>query len=225
MTADLSAFYFDVRKDTLYCEAPSSPLRHATLSTIDHIFRCVTLWLSPILAFTCEEAWLERYPDVKEAGGSVHLEEFPEVPTEWRNDGLAATWETIRKVRRVVTGALEVERAAKNIGSSLEAAPNVFISDAKVRELLNTEFEGKAEEGFADVCITSALHVSRDEAPENAFRLPDVEGVAVVFEKAQGQKCARSWRIRQDVGADPAYPDVSLRDAQALKEWDAMQTA
>jgi isoleucyl-tRNA synthetase len=220
MTADLSAFYFDVRKDTLYCEAPSSPVRAATLSTIDHIFRCVTLWLAPILAFTCEEAWLERYPHVKEAGGSVHLEGFPEIPTEWRNDGLAATWETIRRVRRVVTGALEVERAAKNIGSSLEAAPRVFIADPKIRELLNAEFEGKAEEGFADVCITSALHLRNQDAPETAFRLPDVEGVAVVFEKAQGQKCARSWRIRNDVGADPAYPDVSLRDALALKEWD-----
>jgi isoleucyl-tRNA synthetase len=222
MTADLSAFYFDVRKDTLYCEAPSSPVRAATLSTIDHIFRCVTLWLAPILAFTCEEAWLERYPEVKAAGGSVHLEAFPEIPAEWRNEGLAATWETIRKVRRVVTGALEVERAAKNIGSSLEAAPHVFIPDAKIRELLNTEFEGNTEDGFADVCITSALTFAEGNAPSTAFRLPDVDGVAVVFEKAAGQKCARSWRIRNDIGADPTYPDVSLRDALALKEWDAM---
>jgi isoleucyl-tRNA synthetase len=182
----------------------------------------VTLWLAPILAFTCEEAWLERYPEVKAAGGSVHLEAFPEIPAEWRNEGLAATWETIRKVRRVVTGALEVERAAKNIGSSLEAAPHVFIPDAKIRELLNTEFEGNTEDGFADVCITSALTFAEGNAPSTAFRLPDVDGVAVVFEKAAGQKCARSWRIRNDIGADPTYPDVSLRDALALKEWDAM---
>ncbi len=222
MTADLSAFYFDVRKDTLYCEPASSPLRAASLSTIDHIFKCVTLWLAPILAFTCEEAWLARYPDVQAAGGSVHLEMLPDLPSEWRNDSLAATWETIRRVRRVVTGALEVERAAKNIGSSLEAAPRVFIQDAKIRELLNAEFEGNAAEGFADVCITSALSFVEGQAPANAFHLPDVEGVWVVFEKALGEKCARSWRIRQDIGADPAYPDVSLRDALALKEWDKL---
>jgi isoleucyl-tRNA synthetase len=228
MTADLSAFYFDIRKDTLYCEPLSSVTRRASLTTIEHLFRCVTLWLAPILVFTAEEAWLERYPETKAANGSVHVEAFPDVPKAWRDEALAARWDTFRDVRRVVTGALELERAAKNIGSSLEAAPHVFIEDDRVMQLLREEFldteQGFAdiEQGFADICITSALTLNTGKAPEGAFTLPDVKGVGVVFAKAEGLKCARSWRIRTDIGADLSYPDVSLRDAKALREWDAV---
>jgi isoleucyl-tRNA synthetase len=210
MNTDLSAFYFDIRKDALYCEPYSSTKRRAALETIEHIFRCTTLWLAPFLCFTAEEAWLERYPS---EDGSVHLQTFPAVPASWRNEELAAEWEQIKRVRRVVTGALEIERANKKIGSSLEAAPQVYINDD---ELLS------ALEGidFAEVCITSGIEVIEGEPPEGAFTLPDVAGVGVVFKRAEGIKCARSWRFTDDVGSDPDFPELSARDAAAVREFD-----
>jgi isoleucyl-tRNA synthetase len=212
MSTELSAFYFDIRKDALYCDAPSSPRRLAALETVDHIFRCVTVWLAPILVFTAEEAWLARHGDAEDL--SVHLETFPAIPAEWRDEALAAKWETVRKVRSVVTGALEIERAAKRLGSSLEAAPVVHITDADLASAL-------AGVDMAEVCITSALHLSTSPPPPGAFTLADVAGVAVLPAKAVGKKCARSWRITEDVGADPAFPDLSARDAAAVREIEA----
>ena len=215
MTGDLSSFYFDVRKDALYCDPASSVTRRAALQVIDEAFRRVVIWLSPVLAFTAEEAWLDRFPSET---GSVHLQTLPETPASWRDDSLAARWHKIRRVRRVVTGALEIERAAKRIGASLEAAPTVSIADP---ELL-TALDGV---DFADVCITSAIRIEVGEGPADAFRLDDVKGVAVVPVRAEGRKCARSWRVTLEVGTDPDYPDVTPRDARALREWDAAHPA
>ncbi|MDB5650894.1 MAG: ileS [Hyphomicrobiales bacterium] len=211
MTSDLSAFYFDVRKDTLYCDAPSSLARLAALTAIDEIFRRVTVWFAPILAFTCEETWLSRHPGTE---GSVHLETFPETPDAWRDDALAAKWRTIRTIRRVVTGALEIERANKRIGSSLEAAPIVYIADDELRAVLDGL-------DFAEICITSAIEIRAGAAPEGAFTLDDVSGVGVVIGRAEGRKCARSWKISPLVGTDPEFPDVTPRDADALRELKA----
>ena len=130
LTSDLSAFYFDIRKDALYCEPMSSHVRKSVLTVIDITFRAVATWIAPILAFTAEEAWLARYPDAE----SVHLETFPDIPAQWRDDALAARWAKIRRVRRVVTGALEIERAQKRIGASLEAAPVVHVTDESLRD-------------------------------------------------------------------------------------------
>jgi len=207
LNTELSAFYFDIRKDTLYCDPQSSMARRSALTCIEEIFRAVTLWLAPILVFTSEESWLSRYPDAE----SVHLETFPAIPQEWQDEALAARWSTIRKVRRVVTGALEIERAQKRIGSSLEAAPKVYIADQDLAKLVESV-------DFADICITSAITIIKGEAPADAFRLDDVHGVAVVSEKAPGQKCARSWRYFDPTSADPEFPDITPRDAQAMRE-------
>jgi len=215
MNTELSAFYFDIRKDALYCDAPSSPVRKAALTTIDIICDAILKWLAPVLSFTTDEAWRMYRPD---AEPSVHLTLFPTDFDSFRDDALAAKWETIRDVRRVVTGALELERAAKNIGSSLEASPLVYVSD---KAIFNTLFDVD----LAEVCITSNAMVTNDDAPSNAFTLGDVAGVAVVVEKAVGTKCARSWKILPTVGDDPEYPDVSPRDAQALREWKALGVA
>jgi isoleucyl-tRNA synthetase len=211
MTSELSAFYFDIRKDTLYCEPISSVTRKACLTVLDHIFHCLVTWLAPIFAFTAEETWLARFPSENE---SVHLQTFPELPKNWRNAALEEKWEKIRAVRRVVTGALEVERVAKKIGSSLEAAPTIHISD---KELL------AALQGIdmAEVCITSDAEVKAGEGPAGAFRLDDVKGVSVEPKRAEGKKCARSWKISPLVGSDPEYPDVTPRDARALREFHA----
>ncbi len=212
MNSELSAFYFDIRKDTLYCDPPSSVARKAALTTIDTLCDAILKWLAPILSFTCDEAWGMYKPNDK---ASVHLTLFPDGLDKFRDERLAAKWETIRNVRRVVTGALELERAAKNIGSSLEASPVIYVAD---RNMLATLFDVD----LAEVCITSGYEVQEGEAPANAFRLDNVPGVAVVVEKAQGIKCARSWKILPTVGEDKEYPDVSPRDAKALREWKAL---
>jgi isoleucyl-tRNA synthetase len=208
MNIELSAFYFDIRKDTLYCDPISSIKRKASLTVLNHLFDCLTAWLAPILVFTMEECWLERHP---EAGSSVHLRLFPDVPAEWLNDDLASKWTLIRAVRRVVTGALEIERREKRIGSSLEAAPKVFITDERYLTAL-------AGEDLAEIAITSGIEIGNADAPPEAFALDDVPGVAVVPAPAQGTRCARSWKVLPEVGTDPDYPDVSPRDAQALRE-------
>jgi isoleucyl-tRNA synthetase len=212
MNTELSAFYFDIRKDVLYCDPPSSQARKAALTTIDIICNAILKWLAPVLSFTTEEAWRMYKPG---AEPSVHLTLFPDGLGVFRDDALAAKWETIRNVRRVVTGALELERAAKRIGSSLEASPIVYVSD---KALLGTLFDID----LAEVCITSNYEIREGDPPAGAFRLNDVPGVAVVVEKAVGTKCARSWKILATVGDDPDYPDVSPRDAQALREWKAL---
>jgi isoleucyl-tRNA synthetase len=212
MNSELSAFYFDIRKDTLYCDPPSSVARKAALTTIDILCDAILKWLAPILSFTCDEAWGMYKPNDK---ASVHLTLFPDGFEKFRDDGLAAKWETIRDVRRVVTGALELERAAKRIGSSLEASPVIYVADRKMLAVL-------FDIDLAEVCITSSYEVQEGEGPAGAFRLDNVPGVAVVVEKAQGIKCARSWKILPTVGEDKDYPDVSPRDAKALREWKAL---
>ncbi|MEM9853841.1 MAG: class I tRNA ligase family protein, partial [Pseudomonadota bacterium] len=203
-TVELSAFYFDIRKDALYCDG-DTPRRRAARHTLDLILERLNAWLAPILVFTMEEVWLER----SGGEGSIHLEDIPATPDTWRDDALAAKWATVRKVRRVVTGALEIERREKTIGSSLEAAPVVHV-DAQTAAILETV-------AFEDVCITSQIVISAESAPAGAFALDDTAGVAVVFQKAQGNKCQRSWKILPEVGQfDP--PDVCKRCAEALAE-------
>ncbi|MDO9412767.1 MAG: isoleucine--tRNA ligase, partial [Pseudolabrys sp.] len=215
MTADLSAFYFDIRKDALYCDPYSSMTRKASLTVIDELFRCTVVWLAPMLCFTSEETWISRYGnDAK----SVHLETFPEVPKNWRDDKLAEKWRKVRTVRRVITGALELERAGKRIGSSLEAHPIVHVANEEL-------YEAVLDIDLAEICITSAATLVQGEGPSGAFSQPDVTGVAVVPNLAEGTKCARSWKILGTIGADPEYPDVSPRDAKALREWDTMRKA
>jgi len=190
-TVDLSAIYFDIRKDSLYCDAPADPRRRAVRTVLDILFHRLTTWLAPILVFTMEEVWLCRFPG---PDSSVHLEDMPETPADWLDEPLARKWDAIRKVRRAVTAALEIQRTAKVIGASLEAAPVVHVEDAEVLAALKSV-------DFADICITSALELTGDPMPEDAFRLPDVPGVGVVFEQAEGEKCQRCWKILPDVGS------------------------
>jgi isoleucyl-tRNA synthetase len=190
-TVELSAFYFDIRKDALYCDAATSARRRAARTVLDALYARLVTWLAPILPFTMEEVWLERFPGEE---SSVHLVDFPETPAAWRDEGLAARWETVRRARRVVTGALEVERREKRIGASLEAAPVVHVADPGTRAVL-------AGVDFADICITSDLTLTEAEAPADAFRLEDVPGVAVVPAHAEGAKCARCWKVLPDVGS------------------------
>jgi isoleucyl-tRNA synthetase len=204
-TVDLSAFYFDIRKDALYCDRPDSPRRRAARTVLDILFDCLTAWLAPILCFTAEEAWLMRNP---QADSSVHLRLFPDVPQEWRDDVLAARWERIRAIRRVVTGALEVERREKRIGSSLQAAPRVFVTPDLAGSAAGID--------LAEVSITSGFELSVGDGPESAFRLADVPGVSVVPRPAAGEKCQRCWQVLEDVGARVEAPNLCGRCADAV---------
>ncbi|OSP55642.1 isoleucine--tRNA ligase [Pseudoruegeria sp. SK021] len=203
-TIDLSAFYFDVRKDALYCDADDSLDRRAALTVLDILFHRLTTWLAPILVFTCEEVWLERFPG---DDSSVHLQDMPDTPESWHDPVLIEKAQKLRAVRRVVTGALELERQAKTIGASLEAAPVVYVTP-QLAALIDRD-------RFATLCIVSDLTISTDPVPEGAFTLPDVAGVGVVFQKAEGQKCQRCWNILPDVGTH-SHPDVCGRCDAAL---------
>jgi isoleucyl-tRNA synthetase len=204
-TVDLSAFYFDIRKDALYCDAASGATRRAARTVLDLLFHRLTTWLAPILVFTMEDVWLSRFPGER---SSVHLIDMPATPADWLNEPLAAKWDGVRRARRAVTAALEVQRAAKVIGASLEAAPVVHIEDAGLLAALKSV-------DFADLCITSALDLTATPAPEESFRLPEVPGVAVVFELAEGEKCGRCWKILPDVGSH-AHAGVCARCDSAL---------
>jgi len=209
---DLSAFYFDVRKDSLYCDRPDSVRRRAARTVLDHLFDCLTAWLAPFVCFTAEEAWLARRAK-DDAAASVHLRTFPEIPENWRDDALGRKWEKLREVRRVVTGALEIERGAKRIGSSLEAAPMVH-TDRQHQQL----FDGL---DAAELFITSAVTFSGAPPPTGAFQLADVAGVAVQPAKATGAKCGRCWKVLDEVGGDAELPGTCGRCADAVRHLPA----
>ncbi|MBR9767558.1 MAG: isoleucine--tRNA ligase [Paracoccaceae bacterium] len=203
-TVDLSAFYFDVRKDVLYCDGDTVE-RRAARTVLDILFHRLTTWLAPVLVFTMEEVWLERF------GGedsSVHLIDIPETPAAWLNPELAEKWAMIRRVRRVVTAALEVQRTEKVIGASLEAAPVLYLADQAVKDILE-------QMPFADICITSDLTLSTEAAPSDAFTMAEIEGIAVSFVKAEGEKCGRCWKILPDVGTH-SHAGVCGRCDEAL---------
>jgi isoleucyl-tRNA synthetase len=225
---DLSAFYFDVRKDVLYCDRSDSPRRRACRTVLDLLFDCLTAWLAPILCFTAEEAWWARGAAAAATDGgdasaqdrgatraaSVHLRTFPEVPADWRDAALAERWAKIREVRRAVTGALEVERAEKRIGSSLQASPQVYIEDPD----LMAAIDGL---DLAEIAITSDVTAVAGPGPDGAFVADEVPAVAVVAGLAAGDKCQRCWRILPEVGTSPAAPGVCVRCADAVRSLDS----
>jgi len=205
-TTDLSAIYFDIRKDALYCDATSSLRRRAARTVLDHLFNHLTAWLAPVMVFTMEEVWRTRHNGEND---SVHLRTFPEVPADWHNKTLAEKWTRVRELRRVVTGALEVARREKTIGSSLEAAPTLHVAnaDAALFETLD----------LAEITITSAASIA---VGEGAFKLDDVTGASASFAKANGAKCARCWKILPDVGKSAVHPHICLRCEAAVTEHD-----
>ena len=191
-TVDLSTIYFDIRKDALYCNSENELTRRSSRTLLDILFRRLTTWLAPMLVFTMEDVWLTRF---KEKNTSVHLEDMPETPKDWLNPELDQKWKVIRSVRRVVTGAIEIERKEKNIGASLEAAPTIFIEDVSKFEIIN-------KQNFADICITSAVTLINKPFSKEAFTLEDTPGIGVIFKKADGIKCERCWKILEEVKSD-----------------------
>ena len=203
---DLSAFYFDVRKDALYCDRPDAPRRRAVRTVLDTVFDSLCRWLAPIVCFTAEEAWLARHGDAAET--SVHLELFRETPESWNAPELAEKWAKLRDLRRVVTGAIEREREQKKIGSSLQAATKVWLPES-----WRSAIEGV---DLAELCITSSGEVAFGSGPADAFRLPDVADIAVVIEAAPGEKCQRCWKVLAEVGHVAHHHDLCGRCSDAV---------
>jgi isoleucyl-tRNA synthetase len=201
---DLSALYLDVIKDRLYTSRPDDPRRRAAQTTCFDVFGALARLMAPILTFTCEEAW--RYaPGAR--GESVHLEQFPEVPREWLDDTLKRDWDRLLEVRREVAKALEAARAAKLIGSALEAS--VRITDAPEdlpallaakRELLPTLF------------IVSRVELERGSARASVVsESQEIPGLIIGVDRARGEKCERCWMRSERVGAHPEHPSLCER--------------
>ena len=205
-TQDLSAFYFDIRKDVLYCDSENSLKRRATLKVLDILFFRLTTWFSPILPFTMEEVYLERFP---EEGNSVHLLDIPSNEKDWYNPKYVNHWDKIRNVRRVVTGAIEVLRQDKVIGSSLEASPVIHIRDKALFEIIKSV-------DMSEVCITSGTNVEfcTTRFADNCFVLDDVPDVGVICKTAKGKKCQRCWTI--SLTLDKKGVDLCYRCEQAV---------
>ena len=165
------------------------------------------------MVFTMEEVWLSRFNG---EGSSVHLMQFAQTQDAWKNPELDKKWNALRKARAVVTGALEIERAEKRIGSSLEASPTIYVHNLDSAALADLK-----SVDFAEVCITSGISIVEGEGPATAFRIKELLGnaITVVVNKAEGAKCARSWKISKDIGQDKDFPDITPRDATAVREW------
>jgi isoleucyl-tRNA synthetase len=182
---DLSAFFFDIRKDSLYCDAPESPTRRAYRTVLDVLFHALVRYAAPVLVFTAEEVWGTRYPD----GGSVHLLEWPELP-QFTDEGLAAKWTGLRSFRSMVYNLMEPKRQEKVIGSSLEAHVTYCLSDSVLREVTNDE--------IAELLIVSSVDGSTCELDD--FDSPTYQTVTVT--RTDRHKCGRCWRHLPEVTED-----------------------
>ncbi len=206
----LSSFYFDIRKDRLYCDRPDGFERRACRTVMAELLDFLLTRLAPIIPFTTEEVWQYRPHGIFENADSIHLRTFSPLNVQL-DTALLERWADVQKVRDVVLAALEPARASKEIGSSLEASPEIYVSGKYA--------EAVAGLNLAELCITSAAKVVSAPAPAGAVTLQQVEGVGVVFRKAEGKKCERCWKVLPEVGTDPEYPDLSLRDADAVRHF------
>jgi isoleucyl-tRNA synthetase len=190
---DLSAFYFDVRKDALYCDRPDSIRRRACRTVLDALHRALCTWLAPTLCFTADEAWVARFGE----DTSVHLALFPDIPAAWFDAALAARWQRVRDIRRTVTAVIEQARAAGVLGSSLQAAVALSLPGGDMALLDAVQ--------WAEIAIVSDLTVGAGDAVEARVTL------------AAGQKCVRCWRVLTEVGSIAAHPTLCARCADAVE--------
>jgi isoleucyl-tRNA synthetase len=192
-SSDLSAFYFDIRKDALYCDRPDTLRRRAARTVLDHLHRCLCTWLAPVLVFTAEEAWTARFGEAD----SVHLHDFPAIPAAWRDDALGAKWEAVRELRRLGTTELEAMRADKRIGASTQAVVTMALPDEQAGLL--------SAEAWADILIVAGTTVERAA----------VAGARAAV--APGAKCERCWKVLPEVGRHEAHPGLCARCVDAVE--------
>jgi len=188
---DLSAFFFDIRKDCLYCDAPDDPKRMAYRTVMDILFHALTRYIAPVLVFTAEEIWQSRFPDEAD---SIHLKEWPEVDSEWLDDELYRKWDHLVDLRSQVTEAIEPLRRDKKIRSSLEAEVNIRVKDAMLADRA-------ASIDVSELCIVASASVTgfADESIDKMFN--------ITVTKTDNRKCGRCWRLLPEVDEDGALCD------------------
>ena len=209
---DLSAFYFDIRKDSLYCDPYSSEKRRSSLYVINIIFKTISKLYAPILSFTMDEVW-KNYPFAQDK--SIHLSRFEMVNSKWSNENINEKWNNVRKLRKTVTAALEIKRRDKEIGSSLEAGTQIYLNDKEI-------IASVTDIDLAEICITSSFELINKKPDSKCFVLDEQPEIGVIVRIASGKKCKRSWKVTQDVGLDSEYPELSKRDADAVREFLSM---
>jgi len=195
-SVDLSAYYFDIRKDVLYCDHPDDLKRRATRTVFNLLHTYLCQWLAPVLCFTAEEAWTAAGKSE-----SVHLSTVVPIPQAWKNEALSEKYERVRALRKSLTGALEVARNEGLIGSSLQARLEIYDPE----ELLVKDID------YAELAIVSNIEISNREVPDEAFRSSDLPALGVVVSKADGAKCDRCWKILPEVGSLAKHPDLCRR--------------
>tara|TARA_B100001758_G_C18289732_1_gene546348 strand:- start:427 stop:1053 length:627 start_codon:yes stop_codon:yes gene_type:complete len=186
---DLSAFYFDIRKDIIYCDGKKSKERRSARTLLDIIFNYLVRWLAPSLSFTTEEAWKAR-----DNLTSIHLEDFLNTPDDYKNSNINYTWTILKQIRKVITGALEKKRAEKIIGSSLEAHIDIYLEKSILEKVKNYQMD--------EISITSSFSFHELKNNTGGFSLEDVKNVEIVVSKTSGKKCQRCWK----------YKDKLIRD-------------
>jgi len=182
---ELSAFYFDIRKDTLYCDDLSSLKRQASINLLGLILDIFMKWFAPILSFTTEEIFQIIN---QEQNSSIHLQAFPKIPSNWKDERLSEKWEKFKIIRKVVNAAIEVKRSSKDIGSSLEADIEIHLKEEYLKTVKNLD--------LAENFITSKAVVKKfTKDNKNLFKLDEIENINVLVKKAEGKKCPRCWKI------------------------------
>ena len=194
---ELSSFYFDIRKDRLYCDAPDSFERRATRSVMAMIYNGLTAWLAPILCFTAEEAWSYRPEGVFEDAESVHLRQFTSAPESWKNEALAEKWDVVMSARKVILNSLEEKRQEDFIKSSLEAHVTLYVTER------NASFFEDVDMGEVSILPKAAdLEVKKgvSDMPNKATVMAVKRGeFGSLVEKAKGSKCQRCWKFLPEV--------------------------
>ena len=185
---DLSAFYFDIRKDALYCEPVNSKIRKASIKFLNITLDILLRWFAPIISFTTEEIYKIIYNNEK----SIHLENFSTIPEKWLNKNLGNKWNQLKLVRQVCNVAIEVKRTNKELGSSLEADLEIFL-DKKYLDLVKNI-------DLSEFCITSKAkaQILNGQKDLELFKLENIQGIGVLVKKAVGNKCPRCWKISEE---------------------------
>jgi len=182
-TNELSSFYFDIRKDSLYCDAKNSKIRLSTQTVLDILFHRLLRLLAPILCFTIEEAWQSRMG----IESSIHTENFLAINEQWIRNDLDESWNFYKKLKRLINGAIEIERRNKTIGSSLEASVILFINDDEKFNIVNNET-------VEQVAIISSIEIKKDNLPDDCYSLDDDKSIGVLVSRVDGKKCERCWK-------------------------------
>tara|TARA_Y100000590_G_C15708449_1_gene1009475 strand:- start:1169 stop:2671 length:1503 start_codon:yes stop_codon:yes gene_type:complete len=183
---DLSSFYFDIRKDTIYCDKKESIKRRSSRTLLNILFNCLVRWLAPTLVFTCEEAW-----KAKGNHASIHLEDFYKINDSFNNENINQKWQIIKNIRKVITGAIEIQRLNKVIRSSLEASIKLFVSSSIISKINNVS--------LSEISITSDVKIIESDNHENNFCIEEIKNISVNVEKAKGYKCARCWQVLNEI--------------------------